>query len=86
METRKYPSEIQIFLFANGEINAHPVFDDWELMDDYYHKLPTEEKLAFEDTLDLIIRQNRKKLEKIEKDELGRKILYVKGIQKYFKL
>lgn len=85
METRKYPSEIQIFLFADGEINAHPVFDDWEWMNDYYFELPPEEKLAFEDTLDLIVKHNKKKLYNLEKDELGRRILLVKDVEKYFK-
>jgi hypothetical protein len=83
--TRKYPKEVQIFLLDDGEIVSHPVFDDWESLIDYYIDLPVEEKLAFDDTLDRIVKQNRKKLEKLEKDELGRKVLLVEDVEKYFK-
>jgi hypothetical protein len=85
MSNRKYPSEVQIFLFEDGDINAHPVFDDWEWLNDNYFELPVEEKLAFDDALDLIIKHNRKTVEKLEKDHLGRKVLLVKGVEKYFK-
>lgn len=85
MTERKYPSEVQIFLFENGEINVHPVFENWEWMNDYYFELPVEEKLAFDDALDRIAKQYRKKLEKIERDELGRRILLITDAEKYFK-
>ena len=85
METRKYPTLVQIFLFEDGEINAHPVFEEWEYMDDHYFELPPEAKLSFDDKMDLIVKHNRNKLESLEKDELGRRILLVKGIEKYFK-
>lgn len=80
----KYPSQVQIFLLKDSIINAHPIFDDWESLNDYYFELPIEDKLAFDDALDLIIKHNRKKLEKIEKDHLGRKILLVENVEKYF--
>lgn len=85
MNNRKYPSEVQIFLFEDGEISSHPVFDDWEWLNDYYFELPIEDKLAFDDTLDFIVKQYRKTLEKLEKDHLGRKVLLVRGVEKYFK-
>lgn len=84
MNNRKYPTEVQIFLFEDNTINAHPVFEDWEWFNDYYFELPIEEKLAFDDTLDLIVKQYRKTLEKLEKDHLGRKVLLVRGVEKYF--
>lgn len=84
MTTRIFPNQIQVFLFDTGEISMHPVFEEWEHLCEHYFDLPVIEKLEFDDTMDKIVKDNRKKLMSQPIDELGRKIIIIENVLNYF--
>jgi hypothetical protein len=77
------PKEIQLFAYNDGTYMAHPVFENWE---DHADLLDDDGliQLEFEDTLDKILKQYRRKLLEQPLDKYERKVLLITDVEKYF--
>jgi hypothetical protein len=77
------PKEIQLFAYNDGTYMAHPVFENWE---DHADLLDDDGliQLEFEDTLERILKQYRRKLLEQPLDKYERKVLLITDVEKYF--